>query len=77
MSYRCKVCRATVPHNQPRLLHVVKRPNGQITKEILVCVLCQRELEGGKPVRSLLRPAQPQSSAAVPAPAPLPVGGNK
>ena len=64
MSYRCQPCRALVPAGQPRLIHVIKRANGQIAKEVLVCPLCHEALTSGKTLNSLTAPQKQEPEIA-------------
>lgn len=47
MSYRCKACGGIVPAGRPRLIHVVKREDGQIAREVPVCQKCSDLLASG------------------------------
>lgn len=65
MSYRCGLCNAMRQPGAPRLVHQVKRPNGQIVREIPVCPACQAGLaRGTSPDKVAARAQQKQIRAA-------------
>lgn len=45
--YKCEVCKEPSAPNQPKRRLVVKRPDGQIEKEMAVCVDCDALLKTG------------------------------
>lgn len=47
MSYRCEVCSQLCRSGEPLRRHTVLRPNGQIERELPVCVSCARQLAEG------------------------------
>ncbi len=47
MSYRCGICDTHVSHNKQMKRFVVKRPNGQIEREISICLDCDAGLRCG------------------------------
>lgn len=51
--YRCEVCRSTCPKGAPRLTHALKRPGGQIARELAVCPACKKDLSCGCSLRDL------------------------
>lgn len=53
MSYRCKTCRGIVPSGKPRLVHLVKRADGSIARELAVCATCQDFLARGTSASNL------------------------
>lgn len=67
--YRCSLCAQPSRPGQPRLLHVVKRADGSILKELAVCSDCQNALASGKTLAQL-RP-RPTLILQASAPAPL------
>lgn len=53
MCYRCDVCLDVVPHNTPRMVHIIKYPRGHllagnIMREAKVCSPCRERLTGVK-----------------------------
>ena len=54
MSYRCSVCNNVVPPGNPRVVHLLKRPNGQILRELQLCGGCKLNLQTGKTAEELL-----------------------
>ncbi len=54
MSYKCAICKQVVPAGQPRLVHLVKRQDGSVSREIAVCRHCHESLTGGATVATLL-----------------------
>lgn len=47
MSYRCSICDAKVSHNKQMKRFIIKRLNGQIEREIPVCLDCDAGLRSG------------------------------
>lgn len=68
--YRCSLCTQPSRPGQPRLLHVVKRPDGSILRELPVCSDCQHALVSGRSLDQL-RPREVKLSLQAPTPAPL------
>ena len=54
MSYRCEICRTQVAPKKPRLIWHVYRLNGDIEREVGVCVMCKTDLEHGKKLADLV-----------------------
>lgn len=53
MCYRCDVCRTVTPPGQHKLTWNVKRPNGQIAKQLAVCDECHYNLNRGVELSSI------------------------
>lgn len=53
--YRCTICHDPSKRGDPRLLHVLKRANGQIDRELPVCARCKKLLVEGVTLRDLTK----------------------
>ena len=61
MSYRCSLCDDVVPGGTKVKRHVVKRPDGQIERELPVCSTCDALLRAGhriEEVKKIVRDAR-------------------
>ena len=60
MMYRCNVCRAVSGAGRPLLRHLILKPDGDILREIPVCLSCHEALADGEPLSSVSRRKRPQ-----------------
>lgn len=51
--YKCDLCRQPSQPGQPRTVHVVKRSDGSILREIPVCSECKRQIDQGQSATKL------------------------
>jgi len=61
VSYQCSLCDDVVAAGTKKLRHVVKRPDGQIERELAVCQTCDNLLRAGhriEEVRKIIRDAR-------------------
>lgn len=56
--YRCELCREVSEPNQRKRKHYLYRPNKEIERELAVCVTCQRLLDGGQSLASVVADIQ-------------------
>jgi hypothetical protein len=54
MSYRCGICQDVVSGGQPQKRHVVKRPDGNIAREVPVCGECHAALRSGYTLQQMV-----------------------
>lgn len=52
--YRCEICGAVSKPGTPRITHLIKRPNGQIERELTICAKCRTDLAIGCTLQDLL-----------------------
>jgi hypothetical protein len=69
VSYRCAVCKCHVGPGKQRLVHVVKRTDGQIDREIPVCEICQEALRRDPPPVAAAKPPATNPYLVTPKPA--------
>ena len=65
MSYRCQLCYQPTAVGAPRLVHLVKRPDGSISRELAICRLCHEHLASGETVKTMLPPVKPKLEAPI------------
>ncbi len=63
MCYKCSVCQNPVPAGQPQRRHVVKKPDGNVLREVAVCESCQAGLRSGYTLATLVRMVGKQVTA--------------
>lgn len=54
MSFKCQVCKQPQPAGTQRKLHVIRRKDGSVQRELAVCDPCHAVLVGGVPVRQAM-----------------------
>lgn len=65
--YRCDICNQTSKAGSPKLKHVIKRPDGNIAKEVPACSDCNHQLGRGLTLAQLRQRIQSRRAVA-PAP---------
>lgn len=53
--YRCTICDRTSKAGATRRVHVVRKPDGNVHRELPVCPACGDALDAGVTIRDLLK----------------------